>query len=317
MSIVVLSPGLLSSVQDRGRFGWRHLGIGCSGAVDSYSFSVANLLVGNPMQTAAIEITLAGPRLRFDRAARIAICGASIEASVDGQSLPGWRRIDMPANCELVLGACRQGVRAYLAVAGGFDLDACLGSTSTDLRAGIGGIDGRALKKGDCLRLTDGFQPDCDRPVIGRRWADPADDLDFATPSIVHLLPGHDQPIDAEALFAQAWRVGVASNRQGLRLQGTRLAISDQRERVSEPVMPGTVQLPPDGQPIVLLADAQTHGGYPRIGHVIAADLHRLAQLRPSDSLRFLPCTPAEAWHRRIAQRQRLARMSIAMADTA
>jgi biotin-dependent carboxylase-like uncharacterized protein len=316
MSILVLSPGLLSSVQDRGRFGYRHLGIGCSGAVDGYSYSVANLLVGNPMQTVAVEITLTGPRLRFDRAARIAICGASIEASVDGQALPGWHRIDLPANCELVLGACRRGTRAYLAVAGGFDVEACLGSTSTDLRAGIGGIDGRALIKGDRLRLTDGFRADCDRLVIERRWADPADDLDFATPAIVHLLPGQDQPGDAEALFAHAWRVGVASNRQGLRLQGTRLAISDQRERVSEPVMPGTVQLPPDGQPIVLLADAQTHGGYPRIGHVIAADLHRLAQLRPNDSLRFVACTPAEARHRRIAQRQRLARMSIAMADS-
>jgi biotin-dependent carboxylase-like uncharacterized protein len=317
MSMHVLSPGLLTSVQDRGRFGWRHLGIGCSGAVDDYSFSVANLLVGNPMQSAAIEITLSGPRLHFESAARIAICGASIEASIDGQTIPGWRRIDVAAKSELQLGACRQGTRAYLAVAGGFDLDACLGSASTDLRAGFGGIDGRALKKGDRLKLADGFRPDGGRTVIDRRWADPADDLDFSKPATVHVLTGHDLLIDAEALFANEWSVGLASNRQGLRLHGPRLAVGDQRERVSEPVMPGTVQLPPDGQPIVLLADAQTHGGYPRIGHVIGADLHRLAQLRPKDTLRFAPCTPAEARLKRIAQRQRLARMSIAIAGAA
>jgi biotin-dependent carboxylase-like uncharacterized protein len=317
MSMLVLSPGLLSSLQDRGRFGWRHLGIGCSGAVDHYSFSVANLLVGNPMQSAAIEITLSGPRLRFDRAARVAICGASIEASIDGLALPGWRRIDIPANCELHLGPCRQGARAYLAVAGGFDLDACLGSASTDLRAGFGGINGHALSKGDRLKLANGFQPDCDQPMVDRRWVDPADDLDLTAPTIVHLLPGHDLPVDAKALFADEWTVGVASNRQGLRLQGTGLDISDKSERVSEAVMPGTVQLPPDGQPIVLLADAQTHGGYPRIGHVIGADLHRLAQLRANDTVRFLPCTPGEAQQKRLAQRQRLARMSIAIGGPA
>jgi biotin-dependent carboxylase-like uncharacterized protein len=317
MSILVLAPGLLSSMQDRGRFGWRHLGIGCSGAVDRYSFSVANLLVGNPMQRAAIEITLSGPRLRFDCAARIAICGASIEASIDGQAIPGWRRIDVAANSELQLGACREGVRAYLAVAGGFDLDACLGSASTDLRAGFGGIDGRALNKGDRLKLADGFRPDGGRTVIDRRWADPADDLDFTKPALVHVLAGHDLLIDTEALFATEWSVGVESNRQGLRLHGTRLAVGDSRERVSEPVMPGTLQLPPDGQPIVLLADAQTHGGYPRIGHVIGADLQRLAQLRPNDRVQFIACTPAEARQKRIAQRQRLARMAIAIAGAA
>ena len=316
MSVVVLAPGMLSSVQDRGRKGWRHLGVGSSGALDSLSFSIANRLVGNAADTAAIEITLTGPRLRFTEAARIAICGARIDASLDGQPLPGWRRIDIPAASELRLGACRTGARAYLAVSGGFQAEVVLDSLSTDLRAGFGGIDGRALKVGDRLTIGDGFRPPCDQANIDTRWIDPAADLDFSSPAIIHVLPGGDALADEDALFASEWQIGNASNRQGLRLQGTPLRIADTRERISEPVFPGTLQLPADGQPILLLADAQTHGGYPRIGHVIRADWPRLAQLRPGDRLRFVRCNEVEAQRLLIAQRQRLARMAIAIADS-
>ncbi|HET9032353.1 MAG TPA: biotin-dependent carboxyltransferase family protein [Dokdonella sp.] len=317
MSIVVLAPGMLSSVQDHGRCGWRHLGVGRSGALDSLSFSIANRLVGNATDMAVIEITLTGPRLRFAESARIAICGARIDASLDGQSLPGWRRIDIPAASELHFGACRSGVRAYLAVAGGFLVNSVLDSQSTDLRAGFGGIEGRALKADDQLIIGDGFRPQCDQVNIDTRWIDPAPDLDFSNPSIIRVLPGSDALDDDDALFADKWTVGNASNRQGLRLQGTPLRIADPRERISEPVLPGTLQLPSDGQPILLLADAQTHGGYPRIGHVIRADWPRLAQLRPGDALRFVRCGARQAQQLLNEQRQRLARMAIAIAADA
>ncbi len=313
MSIKVLAPGLLSSAQDSGRNGWRHLGVGHSGALDPLSFSIANLLVGNTADSAAIEITLSGPRLQFAHAARIAICGARIDASVDGQSLPGWRRIDIPAGSELRLGACRSGARAYLAVAGGFAIKSMLDSLSTDLRAGFGGVDGRALQAGDELAIAAGFRPQCDQVAIDTRWIDPTPDLDFFTPAYIHVLPGRDALTTIDALFASEWQVGNASNRQGLRLQGTALQIADPRERISEPVMPGTLQLPADGQPILLLADAQTHGGYPRIGHVIRADWPRLAQLRAGDALRFVRCDAKQAQQKLIEQRQRLARMTIAI----
>ena len=313
MSVTVLAPGLLSSVQAGGRRGWRHLGVGNSGALDPLSFSLANLLVGNAPDAASIEITLSGPRLRFAHSARIAICGAQIDASLDGLPIPGWRCVDIPAGSELRMGACRRGVRAWLAVAGGFAMTRVLDSLSTDLRAGFGGHDGRALQAGDQLLIADGFRPQSDHPIIDTRWIDPTPDLDFCTPAIIHVLPGHDVLAKDDALFANEWRIGNASNRQGLRLQGNVLEIADPSERVSEPVMPGTLQLPADGQPILLLADAQTHGGYPRIGHVIRADWPRLAQLRPGDSLRFVRCDARQAQQKLIAQRQRLARMAIAI----
>lgn len=313
MSVSVLAPGLLSSVQDSGRSGWRHLGVGLSGALDPFSFSIANLLVGNGPENAAIEITLSGPRLHFSHSARIAICGAQIDASLDGLPIPGWRRIDIPAESELRIGACRRGARAWLAVAGGFAIKCTLDSLSTDLRAGFGGFEGRALQTDDHLLIGDGFRPRCDHTIIDTRWIDPAPDLDFSKPSIIHVLAGHDALTDDDALFANEWQVGNDSNRQGLRLQGPVLQIANPRERTSEPVMPGTLQLPADGQPIVLLADAQTHGGYPRIGHVIRADWPRLAQVRSGDRMRFVRCDARKAQQKLVEQRQRLARMRIAM----
>ncbi len=316
MSVTVISPGLLSTVQASARNGWRHLGVGGSGAVDGFSLSIANLLVGNSVHAAAIEMTLAGPRLHFAHAARIAICGARIDTHLDGHALPNWRRIDIPANSELRIGACRRGARAYLAVAGGLQITSILGSASTDLRAGFGGVDGRSLQAGDALTVANGFRPSGDQVVIDSRWIDPLPDIDFKKPTIIHLLPGSDALTNYDMLFDGDWKVGTASNRQGLRLEGTNLQIADTRERISEPVFPGTLQLPPDSQPILLLADAQTHGGYPRIGHAIRADWPRLAQLQSGDLLRFVRCDARQAQQKLIEQRQRIARMAIAISAT-
>lgn len=323
MSIRVLAPGLLSTLQDGGRHGWRHLGVGCAGALDAFSHAVANRLVGNGDDAATLEITLAGPRLRFDRAARIAVCGAEIDAQVDGVEVPGWRRIDIPARTTLAFGGCRRGARAYLAVAGGFAAARVLGSASTDLRGGFGGMHGRALVAGDVLKTEKRGHARTDALAIAPWWIDPAPDIDFATQAIVRVLPGRDATVPADALFAREWRVAPASDRQGLRLRSERrdgsggdaLTPSSPQEAISEPVAPGTIQLPPDGGPIVLLADAQTHGGYPRIGHAIVADRPRLAQLRPGDALRFMPCSADEARRLACEQRQRMARIGYAVED--
>lgn len=314
MSVHVLAPGLLTTLQDGGRHRWRHLGVGSAGALDTFSQAVANYLVGNEDDDVVMEISLQGPRLRFDRAARIALCGADFLADIDGTAVAGWRRIDLPAGATLGVGACRRGARACLAVAGGFGVPQVLGSASTDLRGGFGGMRGRPLAKGDVLPTSARAQTDGNGIDVAPWWIDPTPDLAFDQRAVIRVLPGSDALDPGDALFAQGWRVAPASNRQGLRLEGSGLRLADPREAVSEPVAPGTIQLPPDGGPIVLLADAQTHGGYPRIGHAIRADWPRLAQLRPGDTVHFEACTPDAARRLACEQRQRLARIRYAIA---
>lgn len=313
MTLEVLAGGLQTTVQDLGRFGYRHLGVGVAGALDGYSARVANLLAGNAEGSALLEIALRGPRLRFHQAARIAITGADIDAHADGIAIPGWRQVDVPGGCELVIGPCRHGARAYLAIAGGVQVAAVLGSASTDLRAGFGGMEGRGLAAGDRLALGPAAVAPVAAPVIAPWWLNPQPDLDSRHPMPIRVLPGRDAVVPATALCAHAWRVSAQGNRQGLRLQGAPLAAADPAERLSEPVAPGTVQLPPDGEPIVLLAEAQTIGGYPRIGHVIGADMPRLAQLRAGDAVRFEMTDAPTARALACAQRHRLSRIALAI----
>lgn len=310
--IDVLAPGMLTTVQAFGREGFRHLGVGFGGALDPGANAIANLLVGNAISAATLEITLAGPTLRFHHVACIALCGAAFDANVDGEPLHGWHRTLVPAGSVLHVGGCRIGARAWLAVSGGIGVPEVLGSASTDLRGGFGGVEGRALRAGDRLR-TDPLDAVAESMRTEPWWIDPhALDPDPSSP--IRVLPGSGPTEPGNGLFATAWSIAPASDRQGLRLVGDPVALRDPREYVSEPLVPGTVQLPPDGHPIVLLADAQTHGGYPRIGHVIRADHGRLAQLRAGDAVRFVPCTQGEAL---MASRERshtLARIALAIA---
>ena len=314
MNVEVLAAGFATSVQDAGRPALRRFGIASGGALDPWALALANLLAGNARGAAALEITLAGPTLRFHVATRIALCGAEIEADIDGAPISSARPIDLPAGSTLRLGRCGAGARAYLAVRGGIAVEPMLGSTSTDLRAGFGGLHGRFLQRGDRLPLATDATIDATSLRIPAWWIDAAlDDRPRGGDTVIRVLPGLDRTSPADALFARTWTISADSNRQGLRLQGEALAAADRRERVSEPVVPGTLQLPSDGAPIVLLADAQTHGGYPRIGHAIRADWPLLAQLRPGDRLRFVACTPEAARRALCSQRQRLHRIALAL----
>lgn len=312
MSIEVLAPGLLTTVQAFGREGFRHLGVGFGGALDPDTQAIANLLAGNAASAPTLEISLAGPTLRFEHATRIALCGAAFDADIDGEPLPGWRCANLPAGSVLRIGGCRQGARAWLAIAGGIRVPEILGNASTDLRGGFGGVEGRALRAGDRLRVEPIDEAiECLR--IASWWIDPHA-LDAGPSSPIRILPGADATDPDDGLFEREWTIAPASNRQGLRLAGDSIAVRDAHERISEPVAPGTVQLPPGGEPIVLLADAQTHGGYPRIGHVIRADRGRLAQLRAGDAIRFAPCTPSEALAAKRERAHTLARIALAIA---
>lgn len=306
----VLSPGAQTTVQDQGRHGWRHLGVARAGALDPAALAMANRLVGNDEQAAGLELTLRGPRIRLSRPCRVALTGAEVQASWNGEPLAMGRPLDLPAG-ELSLSALRDGLRAWLAVAGGISTPVVLGSRSTDLRGGFGGHAGRALAADDRLTIGSTVLPSVRRPVIPSWWID-ADDPWTVDRHVLRYLPSA-HPSSFE-LAATGWRTHPNSNRQGVRLAGAPLAAGG-GEGVSEPVAVGTLQLPPDGQPILLLADAQTVGGYPRLGHVLACDLGRAAQLRPGEPVHFEPVTASQA--RALAQHHayRLARLRLAIAQ--
>ena len=304
----VIAPGALTTVQDRGREGWRHLGVARAGALDLDAALLANELLGNDPAAAVLELSLQGPTLRLAQAATIAIAGASVMATSNGVSLPGHRPIVVPAG-ELKLTGIRAGIRAWLAVAGGFDVPSSMGSRSTDLRGGFGGLEGRALRAGDRLPVCASGTAEIAAPEIAPWWIG-SDDPRFDDDHPIRFVAS--APAHAQALAGRPWRVSPNSNRQGIRLQGEALAGAGP-SRVSEPVAIGSVQLPPDGQRIVLLADAQTVGGYDLLGHVIAADLPRLAQAGPGATLAFAPVNIDEARRIGMRHRQQQARTTLAI----
>ncbi len=290
MTIEVIKPGLLSTVQDGGRFGQARFGVAPSGAMDVPALRLANTLVGNSATAAALELTLLGPVLRFQHEAVIAITGAEIDARVDAAALPMWRPLHLPAGTLLTLGGMRRGARSYIAFAGGLQVLPCLGSASTDVNAGIG----RALRSGDELMSLAQALPAafgaCGR-AHGPSWSlAPAHWFDLRSRPLRAVTGRHFHALDEAsrlALFADEFRVASDSNRVGFRLQGTTLQLTQPLELISEAVDFGSVQLPPGGAPIVLMAEHPTTGGYPRIAQVAAVDLPYLAQHRPGDRLRF------------------------------
>jgi biotin-dependent carboxylase-like uncharacterized protein len=284
--IEIVRAGPLATVQDLGRPGWRDRGLSLCGALDDLALQAGNLLVGNAPDAAGLEFTLGGATLRFHADSCIAITGTDADAQLDGRPVRPWWRQRVRAGQTLKLAAPRERMRSYVAVAGGVDVPVALGSRSTDLKAHFGGLAGRALRDGDCLPLhTAAALPS---RSVGMR--PPAWDAS------VRALPGpeHDD-FPADAFWGADWAVTPQSNRMGYRLAGPVLARERGTELASHGVLPGVVQMPPSGQPIVLLADAQTTGGYPKIAVVIRADLWKLAQLPLGARLRFVRCTPDEA----------------------
>ncbi|AWV07023.1 5-oxoprolinase subunit C family protein [Marilutibacter maris] len=310
MKLQVEQPGALTTVQDRGRTGWRHLGVAAAGALDPDAARLANRLVGNPADAAVLEYTLIGPTLRLDAPTTIALCGAEVEASHtagDGTRTPvgSGRPVRLPPG-SLRIGPLRHGIRGWLAIAGGLRTPPMLGSRSTDLRGGFGGHAGRALVRGDVLLAASAGLPSPQLPWQPSWWVefDPLPDAAI----VVHFVPAMALDETARALASRPWRVDVRSNRQGLRLQGEALQVPA-GDIVSTAVAPGTLQLPPDGQPIVLLADAQTTGGYRRIGHVITADLPLLAQAGPGTALQLVAVDADTAASLREARRAQWRRL--------
>jgi biotin-dependent carboxylase-like uncharacterized protein len=291
MSVSVLKPGLLSSLQDAGRPGHAAIGVGRAGAMDGPAWTLANALVGNRAGEAAIECTLLGPTLRFEKAACIALTGAPISARIDSFELPAWTACMMPAGSVLRLGGMAVGCRSYLAIRGGFDVAPVLGSRSSDLHAGLGQPNLRA----DDVLAVGHSEPlpalKISSQATALNWGlDPQPWFDFAQAPIELLHGSHWHALQTSSqrqLFEQGFQLSKDSNRTASRLDGQTLHLNAPLELISEAALPGTMQLPPSGQPIVLMTEAPVTGGYPRIGQVAAVDLPRLAQRRPGDTVSF------------------------------
>jgi biotin-dependent carboxylase-like uncharacterized protein len=298
-SLRVISPGLLTTIQDRGRSGYQHLGVPVSGALDCVALAAANALVGNAPDEAALEIFYRGPVLVADaETVRVAVaCSeAQIEklsdlAAHNGQRVDSMQSIALKRGEAIRIGAITGSACAYLAVEGGLAIKPNLGSHATDIRSRIGGFEARALREGDVLPLCREASSDTQE----RRIAS----CDLAAPARVRIVPGPQRDFFTDAefeAFTQAtYTVGANSNRMGLRLSGRPVAHGRGANIVSDAVAPGSIQIPGDGQPIVLLADRQTTGGYPKIANVISADIPALGRLRSGAPLGFTVVTLEEA----------------------
>ncbi|GGA26339.1 biotin-dependent carboxyltransferase family protein [Psychrobacillus lasiicapitis] len=304
MSIKVLHPGLLTTVQDIGRYGSQKYGVIVSGAMDSYSLRLSNILVGNKENEAALEITIYGTTLQLEEDTLIAITGGDFLATIDGKIVPLWRPVLVKKNAILKFHSAIKGSRAYIAFAGGIDIPQMMGSKSTYIRANIGGFEGRALQKGDKLNigvkstLSEALLKQLDDKNVP--WSVNFNELiNFRQEPIIRVLKGTEfDRFDKESrqtFFQQPYTLTVQSDRMGYRIEGPPLSLSEKFELLSEGVTFGTIQIPPSGQPIILMADRQTTGGYPKFGQVITADLPSLAQLQPGMTIRFKEVTLKEA----------------------
>jgi KipI family sensor histidine kinase inhibitor len=292
-AIRVLAGGFQSTVQDLGRAAHAHLGVSACGAADPLSLKLGNWLVGNPDAAAGVEMTLVGGSFLFTEATAVALAGSEFAATLDERALPLWSAVEVRPGQTLRLGPTRVGARCTLCVRGGIGVEPLLGSRSTHLTSALGGLGGRALQRGD--ELSTG------RPRAGNglRRFDPALAARLLARITLRVVPGAQWerfPAAARAaLGAAPYRVTEDSSRMGLRLAGAPLRTSGQGEMVTEGVSLGALQVPPDGQPIISFVEHQTTGGYPQIACVIAADLHRVGQLRPRDEVRLVVVTLAEA----------------------
>ncbi|HEY2569169.1 MAG TPA: biotin-dependent carboxyltransferase family protein [Candidatus Udaeobacter sp.] len=308
MSLIVERAGFLSSVQDRGRTGFREIGVSLGGALDPFGLRVANLLVGNDQQAAGIEITLGGLQLRFEDERVVAWCGGAFDVRLGSTGLPAGHAAHVQAGVELKFGRPQIGCRCWLAVSGGIDVAVVLGSRSTDLRAQFGGFEGSILRDGDELRL--GLRPGSPAPAADiSSWTAPHDWVSPAKREpTLRFVRGIDwkrfDVSSQQCLTSEAFTVSPDSDRMGVRFEGPELKRLDDSDLISEAVVPGTIQVPPSGRPILLLGDCQTIGGYPKIAHVITVDLGIAAQVRAGDHVRFSEVSLVDA-HRFLVERER------------
>lgn len=284
----VIRPGLLTTVQDLGRTGFQRFGVSVSGAMDPWALLAGNRLVGNPDQAAGLEIMLQGPELLFETEAAIAITGGDLSPTLDGRALPMWTAVAVKTGSKLSFGDRRNGSRAYLTVAGGIDVPLVLGSRATHLRSRIGGLQGLALGRQDILLC--GQPPAAGLPSIGRSVPATLRPFYSASPTLRVVAGPQHELFSPEALgsfLSGPYLLTNHSDRMGYRLTGPSVERTGASDIVSDATCLGAIQIPASGQPILLMADRPTTGGYPKIAVVISRDIPLAGQLVPGDRLRF------------------------------
>ncbi|MCY6369190.1 biotin-dependent carboxyltransferase family protein [Clostridium ganghwense] len=311
MDIEIKNPGLLTTIQDLGRYGFRKYGVIVSGAMDSFAHRMANIMVGNEEGEGTLEITLMGPEILINKDTLISICGADLSPKINDISISMWRPIYVKKGSILSFGKSNHGTRTYVAFAGFFNIEKIMGSKSTYLRAEIGGYEGRQLKRGDILELKELSNRALE---IINNIAGNINEYGFAYPNwfispkilpsysnspTVRIIRGGEfnyfNEQSKESLFQNKFLITPQSDRMGYRIKGESIELKESLEMISEAVALGTIQVPADGNPIILLADRQTTGGYPKIGQVISVDIPVVAQLKPGDSISFCEVSLEEA----------------------
>ncbi len=300
--IEVQAPGLFTMVQDPGREGFGPLGVSASGAADAVSLRLGNRVVGNAEKAAGLEMTLLGGTFVFPEGAVLALAGADFGATLDGKPVGMWTAVEAKRGQVLQLGPTRSGARCYLCVRGGIEVRLFLGSASTHILSGLGGYEGRALRKGDVLTIgppgMDGqkrtrrnARSSGGAGIVGKRRLAAQALEKVKIRKVLRVTPGPQSdwfPESAEKIFYEStYRVAEESNRMGIRLLGAAIAAPAGGEMISEGVALGAIQVPEGGLPIILFVEQQTTGGYPKIANVVSADFHSLGQLRPRDEVRF------------------------------
>jgi len=309
--ITIKKPGLLTSIQDMGRNGYQKYGVIVSGGMDPLAHRIANFLVGNEENAPTLEITLLGPVLEFYEDTLISLCGGELTPLINGKPVSMWRTIYVKKGSELRFGAPKSGCRVYLAVSGGFSVPTVMGSTSTYISAGIGGFQGRALEAGDHIAVNPP-SPQTSNIILRMKkqaknqlfvemeWSVASNIIpSFKKEQSIRVMRGRQFSLftseSQKDFLSKSFEVTTQSDRMGYRLKGETLSLEQQTEMLSEAVSFGTIQVPSDGNPIILLADRQTTGGYPKIGQVASVDLSLLAQAKPGDRLSFKEITHEEA----------------------
>ena len=300
-TLKIIQPGMLSTIQDRGRYGYQRFGMPTAGAMDTFALRAANALLGNDDNAACIEATVLGPRIELLADTRIAITGSNVSPRLDGEPIPMWQSVIVKEGSRLEFRGPSDGMRAYLAVAGGIDVPLTMGSRATYIKAAIGGVDGRPLRAGDVLNA---FGDGSDLPPSS---------ADFPPESIPKYGSSHELRVvlgPQDAAFTQAgiatflsatYTVSINSDRMGYRLEGAPIEHTDGPDVISDGTPLGGIQVPGDGQPIILLADRGTTGGYTKIATVISTDLSKVAQAMPGHTVTFKAVSVEEAQeiHRR------------------